>query len=206
MFSSLDLRSPASFAASTSTDVNVTLSMHYTLPPTTISSTDALAVFKSHAWVTGVMRKAVWRLQSSNCTKREIVANMAPCDDDKDTSACVICLAEMLACGVVLDCGHRFHRDCITPWLARENTCPTCRHAFELEYAGKYVFKLVETRVAIPPGAALTALAGQDVLLVVSVCLAPRTDDTDDATSSCEIRSSIVALPERHVQEPSSAP
>eukprot|EP01052_Picozoa_sp_SAG31_P004876 SAG31_NODE_207_length_20316_cov_20.465400_6_plen_575_part_00 len=30
-------------------------------------------------------------------------------------------------------CGHKFHTGCILPWLARSNTCPTCRHTVEEE-------------------------------------------------------------------------
>lgn len=30
-------------------------------------------------------------------------------------------------------CGHKFHTSCILPWLARANTCPTCRHEVEEE-------------------------------------------------------------------------
>ena len=26
-----------------------------------------------------------------------------------------------------LQCGHRFHDDCIKDWMKKENTCPTCR-------------------------------------------------------------------------------
>ncbi len=26
-----------------------------------------------------------------------------------------------------LPCGHPFHFDCVSPWLERDRTCPTCR-------------------------------------------------------------------------------
>ncbi|CAI5772569.1 E3 ubiquitin-protein ligase TTC3 isoform X1 [Podarcis lilfordi] len=48
--------------------------------------------------------------------------------DAADNDPCVIChdelTTEMLH---VLDCGHRFHKVCIGPWIKEHSTCPTCR-------------------------------------------------------------------------------
>ncbi|XP_062833223.1 E3 ubiquitin-protein ligase TTC3 isoform X3 [Anolis carolinensis] len=48
---------------------------------------------------------------------------------DTDNDPCVICheelSSEMLQ---MLDCGHRFHKLCIGPWIKEHSTCPTCRH------------------------------------------------------------------------------
>jgi hypothetical protein len=26
-------------------------------------------------------------------------------------------------------CGHKFHAECIKPWLQKQSSCPTCRHS-----------------------------------------------------------------------------
>eukprot|EP01084_Bolivina_argentea_P056917 104081_1 len=56
--------------------------------------------------------------------------------DDKNRE-CAICKdkfhkGEMLK---ELPCTHRFHKDCIMPWLTRRNTCPTCRHRLPTDNA-----------------------------------------------------------------------
>lgn len=55
-------------------------------------------------------------------------------DDIQEISnqECVICLATQSTgeLGVKLDCGHLFHRECITHWLASSGLCPVCK--FEL--------------------------------------------------------------------------
>lgn len=54
---------------------------------------------------------------------------------------CSICLEDLddtVLPKTVLPCAHRFHDDCIDPWLARHNTCPLCQTDFsqirETEY------------------------------------------------------------------------
>lgn len=43
---------------------------------------------------------------------------------------CPICLKEHSAGETVkkMPCKHKFHSDCILPWLAKTNSCPLCRH------------------------------------------------------------------------------
>lgn len=43
---------------------------------------------------------------------------------------CMVCLEEFKAGDNlrILPCLHRYHRDCIDPWLARSRHCPVCKH------------------------------------------------------------------------------
>jgi len=34
---------------------------------------------------------------------------------------------------VQMPCGHLFHSECLAPWLARHNSCPTCRYELETD-------------------------------------------------------------------------
>ena len=42
---------------------------------------------------------------------------------------CSICLEELEVGGeaAAIECSHKFHRECILPWLATKTTCPSCR-------------------------------------------------------------------------------
>ncbi|XP_026556304.1 E3 ubiquitin-protein ligase TTC3 isoform X2 [Pseudonaja textilis] len=49
-------------------------------------------------------------------------------NDAIDNDPCVICHEELTSSLLhVLDCGHRFHKLCIGPWIKEHSTCPTCR-------------------------------------------------------------------------------
>ncbi|KAL8190531.1 UNVERIFIED_CONTAM: hypothetical protein K2H54_055386 [Gekko kuhli] len=48
--------------------------------------------------------------------------------DAIDNDPCVICHEELSTEEFsVLDCGHKFHKLCIGPWIKEHSTCPTCR-------------------------------------------------------------------------------
>lgn len=51
-----------------------------------------------------------------------------------DNSYCCICLDkfEENNKSIVLECSHRFHRNCISNWLKKELNCPLCRKKVEL--------------------------------------------------------------------------
>mmetsp|Transcript_500 Transcript_500/g.1491 ORF Transcript_500/g.1491 Transcript_500/m.1491 type:complete len:304 (-) Transcript_500:25-936(-) len=42
---------------------------------------------------------------------------------------CAVCLAHGATGFVELRCGHKFHENCIRPWLARSDVCPICRQS-----------------------------------------------------------------------------
>eukprot|EP00930_Biecheleria_cincta_P005340 TRINITY_DN106262_c0_g1_i1.p1 TRINITY_DN106262_c0_g1~~TRINITY_DN106262_c0_g1_i1.p1 ORF type:complete len:219 (+),score=37.02 TRINITY_DN106262_c0_g1_i1:68-724(+) len=54
-------------------------------------------------------------------------ASCAICLDDFETTQC----DEQTSKGLskVLECGHKFHMDCIEKWMERSDQCPLCRHA-----------------------------------------------------------------------------
>jgi hypothetical protein len=46
-------------------------------------------------------------------------------DDNKED--CVICFTTMNVNIRTLDCGHKFHENCLNAWLNLHRTCPNCR-------------------------------------------------------------------------------
>jgi hypothetical protein len=53
----------------------------------------------------------------------------AELDESDGDEECSICLTDFAAGDRVsaLLCGHIFHRECVMPWILREDTCPLCR-------------------------------------------------------------------------------
>ncbi|XP_071841475.1 uncharacterized protein [Apostichopus japonicus] len=53
---------------------------------------------------------------------------------DDEIDPCAICHEEMALKEVLdLECGHRFHADCIVEWLGTKSTCPNCRKFTKLK-------------------------------------------------------------------------
>lgn len=44
-----------------------------------------------------------------------------------ETETCPVCQDDMMEEATKMPCDHKYHRDCIKPWLAEHNTCPMCR-------------------------------------------------------------------------------
>ena len=62
---------------------------------------------------------------------KQFIADLKKCDDFKETEKCCICLKQFVANETVkVDCGHKFHVQCLTPWLQLHNSCPLCRTEF----------------------------------------------------------------------------
>ncbi|PWA65273.1 putative E3 ubiquitin-protein ligase RHA4A [Artemisia annua] len=61
---------------------------------------------------------------------KELIYERSKCKNENDHD-CVICLEEFQekeTIGVLEPCKHLFHTYCITRWLFKKPSCPTCRH------------------------------------------------------------------------------
>ncbi|CAI2375460.1 unnamed protein product [Moneuplotes crassus] len=79
-----------------------------------------------------LLKSLSWCLCSGNSEKMDkddIViknVNQAACNEFKE---CVICLdsieGQVSIC--LVDCGHRYHQECINKWIEKDDNCPICR-------------------------------------------------------------------------------
>ncbi|CAH1422370.1 unnamed protein product [Lactuca virosa] len=67
-------------------------------------------------------KKAVENLSTVVISEEDIEKN--------NTTLCAVCKDEISVgeMAKLLPCNHRYHGDCIVPWLEIRNTCPVCRH------------------------------------------------------------------------------
>ena len=70
------------------------------------------------------------RLPSCQVTASALVPSSPGCE----APMCCICQEEYILCDkqLILPCLHKFHEDCITPWLSNKRTCPMCMNRVEL--------------------------------------------------------------------------
>ncbi|XP_045858413.1 E3 ubiquitin-protein ligase DZIP3 isoform X5 [Meles meles] len=71
--------------------------------------------------------KPAWRpLSSQGPASWEGANNLN--DEEEEEEPCVICHENLSPENLsVLPCAHKFHSQCIRPWLMQQGTCPTCR-------------------------------------------------------------------------------
>ncbi|CAN4086210.1 unnamed protein product [Withania somnifera] len=76
--------------------------------------------------------------------------NVAVSKDDleKNNATCAICKDEMNLGEKArqLPCAHRYHGDCILPWLGIRNTCPVCRYELPTDDPGYERRRRVQTQ------------------------------------------------------------
>ncbi|XP_048202524.1 E3 ubiquitin-protein ligase DZIP3 isoform X2 [Perognathus longimembris pacificus] len=71
--------------------------------------------------------KPAWRPQNSQDSSTWEGANNLE-EEDEEEEPCVICHENLSPENLsVLPCAHKFHSQCIRPWLIQQGTCPTCR-------------------------------------------------------------------------------
>tara|TARA_R110001599_G_scaffold350630_1_gene581062 strand:+ start:151 stop:507 length:357 start_codon:yes stop_codon:yes gene_type:complete len=65
--------------------------------------------------------------------KETIISNDNPLTEnlymETDNEECCICLQPFIYNSKIssLQCGHIYHTECISEWIKRNNTCPSCR-------------------------------------------------------------------------------
>ncbi|XP_072821718.1 E3 ubiquitin-protein ligase DZIP3 isoform X1 [Vicugna pacos] len=71
--------------------------------------------------------KPAWKPLSSKVPATWEGANTLD-DEEEEEEPCVICHENLSPENLsVLPCAHKFHSQCIRPWLMQQGTCPTCR-------------------------------------------------------------------------------
>lgn len=59
------------------------------------------------------------------------MSSISPITNTQEAEDCPICYEPLQQIANLVNqfaiCGHRFHKDCIAPWIKNHNTCPYCR-------------------------------------------------------------------------------
>jgi len=91
-------------------------------------------------------QKAIEKLPSVKITQ-DMLGN----PDDKPE--CTVCKDEFKLDEEVTEmpCKHRFHNDCLVPWLKQHNSCPVCRHELQTDDKDYEDRKAAQQQVQIQP-------------------------------------------------------
>jgi len=92
----------------------------------------------SHSSFEDIVNQLFLNYQPNNPPASEKAVKSCPIisfDESHTNEECCICkdLFRVQEFGLELPCKHLYHRDCITPWLKKNNTCPLCRHQLDPE-------------------------------------------------------------------------
>lgn len=74
---------------------------------------------------------------------RGVIVHMPDVDPSAECAICLSLLSDRTS--MQLPCGHSYHRKCVSEWLRRTMTCPSCRTALrwtrsEASLAGCFAF------------------------------------------------------------------
>lgn len=147
------------------------------------------------------------RLSSNRPTAKSIVDSLPKLEKFTGDPAltCPICLEGFNVeeeTVTQLECKHFFHLDCIKPWLAEHNTCPTCRLEMKTEEVGEDRSSLQFSRGHSVPGQptrstssnAINRLRFGVLSRANSSMSLPRTSSTSTISNSLEQRLATTPL------------
>lgn len=72
---------------------------------------------------------------NNNLIKKENTKKYVEFSVERDftNNLCLICLEEMIKGNdiIMIDCGHKYHKDCLLIWFERKKLCPECDFSVE---------------------------------------------------------------------------
>ena len=60
----------------------------------------------------------------------DVAGKTTTAESQEDVATCAVCLCDFAhgELSVLMPCAHPYHEACLLPWLAKHNTCPSCRY------------------------------------------------------------------------------
>ncbi|KAI5064251.1 hypothetical protein GOP47_0020921, partial [Adiantum capillus-veneris] len=119
---------------------------------------DLLSSAEQFRVITGLSKSAIRNLPKQIFVPQVRRRDKEIGDTSMEQDDCSVCLERFLAGQLLihLPCKHRFHPDCLTPWLESHGQCPYCRARIGSDVMGK---------ASSRPGASASVSASDDDLL-----------------------------------------